>query len=380
MENALLVSLLVAFGATLFLWRREVAGRARAEHEAREAGKRGAALEVQMAEARLKLQALIEASHDMLMVLDQTMKVDLVGSDSETFFGQPGVGLGLMRFTGSLDLEQAARDSLADHGPSEEARIGLRDRAFSVRAAPFQEGLVLALADVSELERLARARRDLVSNLSHELRTPLTALSLLAETMIGPAARNPELAKDSALKIVDQVGVLRKMVQDMLDLTAIESGDELLRIEEVRVEELLAESVNLLQPLADRHAVTLKTRAPAHVAVRVDRERVLRALANMLDNAIKFSPPEGVVGLTAEPIKDTIEIRVEDDGPGIPPYELERVFERFYRSSQARSMPGTGLGLAIAKHIAETQGGRIWAENRKPPASGAVFTLVLPRA
>lgn len=379
MENALLVGLMVAVGAVLFLWRREAAGRARAEHEAREAVNRATALEGQLAGAGFKLQALVDASHDMLLLLDQAMRVELAGPASESFFGQPGAGKGLMRFTGSLDLEQAARETLGSQDPPEEGRVRLRDRAFSVRGVPFQEGVVLALADISELERLARARRDLVNNLSHELRTPLTALSLLAETMVGPAARDPKVAKDSARKIVDQVDVLRKMLQDMLDLTAIESGDEFLRMEDVQVAPLLAESINLLQPLADRHAVALVTDAAENLTVRADREKLLRALANMLDNAIKFSPRDGVVRLTAGANPDMVEIRVEDDGPGIPPYELERVFERFYRSSHARAMPGTGLGLAIAKHIAEAQGGRIWAENRKPPAGGAVFTLQLPR-
>jgi two-component system phosphate regulon sensor histidine kinase PhoR len=239
------------------------------------------------------------------------------------------------------------------------------------------EGIGLSLADISELLRLERARQDMVANLSHELRTPLTSLRLLVDTLISPTGKNPEVAKDLIKKMASEIDTLEQISQEMLDLAAIESGRQVVRLVPERLTDIVGIPLARLEDQAVRKNVSLLVAVAPDMIVLADRDQASRAVLNVLHNAIKFSPSGGMVRVEADEEVDQrkIVLRVQDSGEGIPPAELARIFERFYRGDRARQTPGTGLGLAIARHIMQAHGGRIWADNQVPPQSGAVVYL-----
>jgi two-component system phosphate regulon sensor histidine kinase PhoR len=296
-------------------------------------------------------------------------------------FGQPSPEDTLITFTRDREIEQLGADALAAQGVlGIERTISVLDRPYRARAVAVRGGLGIWLEDVGELRRLARARQDLIANLSHELRTPLSALRLLADTLAARAADDPRLAADLAGKMTAEVDTLRQMTEEMLDLSALESGQQIVRLVPGRLEDIVSGAIERLRPEAERkHIVYQRDLAPAG-EVLVDVEQAGRAVLNVLHNSIKFSPDGGPVRLEARRDADEVVLRIIDDGPGILPSDLERIFERFYRGDRARGTAGTGLGLAIAQHVMRAHGGRIWAENRRPPDSGAAFHLAFRAA
>ena len=242
-------------------------------------------------------------------------------------------------------------------------------------------GVWLVLEDVSELRRLQRMRAEFIDNLSHELRTPLTTISLLAET----AARDAESAsprlRDRISKIEIETGHLTQMVNELLDLSRIESGTVQLMLDDVDLVRLARNTAERLRLFAERQGLTIDLDVPDRVSpVRGDEDRLGQVLVNLLHNAVKFSPDGGriVVGVREDP--GEVRVWVRDPGIGVPYADLARIFERFYKVDRARvrGRGGTGLGLSICRHVVESHGGRIWAESED--GSGSTFILVLPQA
>ncbi len=260
---------------------------------------------------------------------------------------------------------------------------GVRELRVRSRRSP-AGGVWLVLEDVSELRRLQRIRAEFIDNLSHELRTPLTNIGLLAETL----ARDLDAAGDSVeprtrdrvAKIEVETGNLAQMVNEMLDLSRIESGGPIHLLDIVDPVALSVAATDRLRVFADRQGVRLDVDAPDAVrAVRGDEARLAQVLVNLVHNAIKFSPDGGQVVVHVAERDDEVSIAVEDRGIGIPSAAQARVFERFYKVDRARVRGGgTGLGLAIARHIVEAHGGRIELESGE--GIGSTFTVVLPVA
>src|SRR3970282_2232821 len=161
------------------------------------------------------------------------------------------------------------------------------------------------------------------------------------------------------------------MSQEMLDLAAIESGRQVIRLVAVPLQDIVAVPVERLRQQAARQDVNLRVEISPASSILADRDQAARAILNVLHNAVKFTPPGGSVSLTAaaDPDGEHVVLQVSDEGPGIAPADLGRIFERFFRRDQARGTPGTGLGLAITRHILQAPGGEAWAENRIPPAN-----------
>jgi len=232
---------------------------------------------------------------------------------------------------------------------------------------------------VTELQRLGRARRDLIANISHELRTPLANIDLAAQTLRNGGARDHSLTR----KMLDQIGVqvqaLSQLSQEMMDLAQIESGQTYLRLVPVEVEPLIRRSVVNLLPQAAMKGQHVSLVGPSGLMALADEQQIARVIGNLVHNAIKFTPEGGIISIYAEAAGDEdVQFSVSDSGPGIPEDEQARVFERFYKQDRARSKGGTGLGLAIARHIVEGHGGRIWVES--VASQGAKFCFTLPRA
>jgi two-component system phosphate regulon sensor histidine kinase PhoR len=254
-------------------------------------------------------------------------------------------------------------------------------RVLRIAAKPLSAGdVLLTVQDLSSVRRLETQRRDFVANVSHELRTPLAALKAMVETLRGGAMRDPEAASDFLARIDHEVDGLTDLVGDLLALTRMESGDDALDLREVEAGDLVREAAARLEPLAARAQIRFATAIDASGArVRADPARMAQVLANLVHNAIKFTPADGTVtlGVTATPAE--VRLWVRDTGAGIDPADLERIFERFFKSDPSRATGGTGLGLAIAKHAVQAHGGTISATSGGR-GQGATFTVTLPRS
>jgi two-component system phosphate regulon sensor histidine kinase PhoR len=219
-------------------------------------------------------------------------------------------------------------------------------------------------------------RRDFVSNLSHELRTPLASLKALVETLRDGALEDPKAAGRFLNSVETEVDALTQMVQELLDLSRVESGQVPLNLVPADVRDVLSRPSERLRPQAERAGLTLSVELPPDLPrVLADVERMQQVVINLLHNAIKFTPPGGRVAISAETAGDEMIMSVRDTGVGIAAENLDRIFERFYKADRARSGGGTGLGLAIAKHIVQAHGGRIWAESAEGKGSVFRFTL-----
>ena len=239
----------------------------------------------------------------------------------------------------------------------------------------------LVLEDVSELRRLQRIRTEFIDNLSHELRTPLTTVSLLAETLAADADALPPKAAERVAKIEVETGHLVQMVNELLDLSRIESGIATVALDDIDLGRLAIATAERLRLFAERQGVTLEVIAPSVMPlVRGDRERIGQALLNLLHNAVKFSPTGSAVTIAVTSAEAEVVVAVADRGQGIPRTALPRIFERFYKVDRARTRGagGTGLGLSIARHIVEAHGGRIWAESEEGVGSTFSFAIPIP--
>lgn len=247
-------------------------------------------------------------------------------------------------------------------------------------------GVWLVLEDVSELRRLQRMRAEFIDNLSHELRTPLSTISLLAETAGREADGAAPRLRERISKIEVETGHLTQMVNELLDLSRIESGTTQLLLDDVNMGRLVRSTVERLRLFAERQGLQISVHAPADLPpVRGDEDRLGQVLVNLLHNAVKFSPNGGVIEVGAryergETGPGEVAAWVRDPGIGIPKGDLARIFERFYKVDRARvrGRGGTGLGLSIARHIVESHGGRIWAESEE--GKGSTFTFAIPAA
>jgi two-component system phosphate regulon sensor histidine kinase PhoR len=248
--------------------------------------------------------------------------------------------------------------------------------------------VALAIHDVTELQRLSRARRDFVTNISHELRTPLASLRLLTDTLLNGALDERDMAINLVNKMEAQLDTLNQLAQELLDLSLIESGQTPLQLAAYPLRSIVQVQIDKLLPQAERKNLSLALDIPENLNVLADETMVGRVITNLIHNGIKFTENGGVTigaekinGVATSPgstqVEDWIRVSVADTGMGIPPDEISRIFERFYKIDRARNrkQAGTGLGLAIAKHIIEAHGGRIWAESNGKTGTTFYFTL-----
>ena len=248
---------------------------------------------------------------------------------------------------------------------------------------------VFVFHDITELRRLEKIRKDFVANVSHELRTPLTSIKGYVEALLDGGKDDPSTAAAFLEIIMRQSNRLNLILDDLLQLSQIESGQVLFRREPVELRALLERTVAVIKPLADKKHHTIELSLPDdYVVVEGDEERLVQVFINLLENAVKYTPDQGRISMairqatqsrTASP-RPMIEIVVADSGIGIPEADRPRVFERFYRVDKARSreLGGTGLGLAIVKHIVEAHSGHVWVEGNAP--RGSRFVVHLPVA
>jgi two-component system phosphate regulon sensor histidine kinase PhoR len=242
-------------------------------------------------------------------------------------------------------------------------------------------GYLVILQDLTQVRHLQTMRQDFVSNLSHELRTPLASLRAVVETLQGGALDDPPAAQRFLERAAIEIDTLTQMVQELLELSRIESGKVPLRLSAVPATSIIEPSVERLAPQAERANIAIKVTVADDLPLALaDATRVERVMTNLLHNALKFSPEDGRVSIdvTYDERKDVLLFRVQDNGVGIADNDIPRIFERFYKTDRARTHVGTGLGLAIAKHIIQAHGGSIWVKSKV--GKGSTFYFTLPTA
>jgi signal transduction histidine kinase len=316
-------------------------------------------------------QDLIEEAPVMALLVDGDHRVHAANQAARAFFSihTDRLPLGLVDATREGRLLEALHSGQAQ----EEIRLSHRKRTVQTRLVPGPRpgDTLLFITDVTELRRLETVRQEFVANLSHELKTPITSLRLAAESLTGhPPA---EARRRFAERILSEADHLAAIVANLRQLAEIEQGRLAIQLSRFDVGELVAEVAERIRP--DRQ---LEIRVPRGLAVTGDRSKLAQALANLLDNAARFSPAGSAVEVGAEVVEGELRLSVRDHGPGISPEHWTRVFERFYKVDRARSRDagGSGLGLAITKHLALAQGGRVWTEAARD--GGQVFGIAVP--
>ena len=260
-----------------------------------------------------------------------------------------------------------------------------QDLVFEAHAVPLvndgrMSGVLIVLRDVTQLRHLEKVRRDFVANVSHELRTPLASIKGFAETLRDGALEDPRHALEFVTSIEKHADNMIALVQDLLDLTSIESGQRTPMIQSVSVADLVADVIQDLKSIARKKNVEIKNEiASIPSTVMADKKHLKQILTNLAENAIKFNETGGWLRFTAEPNGTQLKIIVADNGAGIPAQDLPRIFERFYRTDRARSRDrgGTGLGLSIVKHLVEANHGSVTVESSV--GKGSQFSVFLPQ-
>jgi two-component system phosphate regulon sensor histidine kinase PhoR len=339
--------------------------------------------------ARRDLSYLIEIIGVGVVGIGDDRLITSANAAAHTLLDRPTGSLRGLTITGAfLDARIDAIVETARETGAASGEVRLRpDAAMLVvraRRSPV-EGLWLVLEDVSELRRLQQIRAEFIDNLSHELRTPLTTVSLLAETLtreaeaVGDAI--PGRMRDRIAKIEVETGHIVQMVNELLDLSRIESGGSLGVLDWVDMGPLAVASTERLRLFAERQGVTLRTDLADRLPlVRGDEGRLGQVLVNLLHNAVKFSPDGGDVVVRVLVEEGSVVTSVIDHGVGIPRAAQARIFERFYKVDRARvrgEASGTGLGLAISRHVVQQHGGRIWVESDEGAGSTFSFAIAI---
>ena len=260
----------------------------------------------------------------------------------------------------------------------------LGSRRLLVHASAFKsapQGMLAVFVDVTDLRRLETLRRDFVANVSHELRTPIAAVRSAAETLRRTMEVQPELSDEFVSIIERNTERLHQLVEDLLAFSHIESKEFKLTLENVDLQDSIAQVLLMFQKQAEAKKLRFATRIPEGTPlVRADRRRLEQVLSNLLDNAMKYSSENTLVQIEVEPLNEFVRIAVRDAGQGIEAKHFSRLFERFYRvdAGRSREVGGTGLGLSIVKHLVEAMHG--WVSVESTLGKGSVFYFTLPVA
>jgi len=243
------------------------------------------------------------------------------------------------------------------------------------------EGAVFVFHDITELKRLEEIRKDFVANVSHELRTPISSIKGYAETLLDGKADNEDTVKEFLSIIYQDSNRLANLIDDLLDLSKIESGKMKMDFEPLEILPIVSRCVNVLDKSAKDKTLSIKLDIPADLSkVLGDHKRLSQVFLNLLDNAIKYTPEGGSITVNATNKEQIVQIDISDTGIGIAEKDLPRIFERFYRVDKARSreLGGTGLGLSIVKHIIQAHNGQVWVQSTL--GQGSTFSFTIPIA
>ena len=340
-----------------------------------------------LADEQGKVRTILDGMIEGVVALDDRGRVLLLNPGARSMFGVEDAAEGrsfleVVRQKGLLDLVDEVRASGAP--ARHELELGPPvNRVVAARGAPLglgpgAAGVLLVLHDVTELRRLERVRSEFVANVSHELRTPLTCIKGYLETLLDGALDD----RAHARRFLEVAGThaerLDRLIDDLLELSNIESGRVTLAPMRLDLGEVVTGVVAMFERQVTQKDLAIERSVTPGLAVRADRDRLVQILVNLLDNAVKFTPEGGRIGVDARPAPEgRVEVRVRDTGIGIPSTDLPRITERFYRVDRTRSreIGGTGLGLAIVKHLVQAHGGELRIESELGHGTTVSFTL-----
>ncbi len=338
-----------------------------------------------------RLKTLIETMGSGLIMIDRQAKISLSNKYFEKEFELSGKDL-TGKFYGELPIPETLASFIEKvfmtETPAREQlqyQSGINTRALEVYGAPVIGnheqwlGIVIVLHDISELKRLEQIRKDFVANVSHELRTPVTSIKGFSETLIDGAYKD-ESSLLSFLEIIQiETNRLEKLIEELLELSRVEQSGFEVDAQPTDMKAVVEYAIDMVQPGIEEKNMLIET-SLEEVWVAGDANRLIQIMMNLLVNAITYSAAEKTIRVRLKGAGNQAIIEIEDEGIGIAPSEINRLFERFYRVDKARSRNsgGTGLGLSIVKHLVEAHHGKI--EVRSTPGKGSIFTLYLPLA
>lgn len=319
---------------------------------------------------------------------DRLLRLNRAAGEMLGISPQQAVGRPVQEVIRKVDLQRFIATTLASRQPVEQDLVlrGARDRYLQAHGTRLlgsegrQLGALIVLNDITRLRRLETIRSDFVANVSHELKTPITAIKGFVETLLDGALEEPEEARRFLGIVMRQAERLNAIIEDLLDLSRIEQESDLDRVPLApeKIGALLGSARQICLTRARQDQVRVRVECPEDLVAEVNAALLEQAVTNLIDNAIKYSPADSEVTVSAEATSAGLEIRVVDRGCGIAEEHLSRLFERFYRVDKARSrkLGGTGLGLAIVKHIIQAHGGEVGVQST--PGQGSVFSLRIP--
>jgi two-component system, OmpR family, phosphate regulon sensor histidine kinase PhoR len=349
------------------------------------------ALETRVRESESSVQTVLSSMLDGLAVIDERRNIRLMNREFRNLFGlaenvQAGTLLELVH-NAAIDrlASEAIREQQARRESIQLSRGGAEPRDIEVSAVPLGQnstelkGAVILFRDVSHFRKVENMRRDFVANVSHELRTPLSIFRGYLETLLDDPHQPPgELLR--ILEIMERHSDrLNALVEDVLSLARLESPGIQLNLSEIDLPEFLHGIMRDWEKRLAAKKLKSHLNFPGTLPrLRADETRLQELIYNLLDNAVKYSKPDGTVFLRAEAEPEVVRISVADQGIGIPPADLPRIFERFYRADKSRSseQSGTGLGLSIVKHIAHLHGGAVEAQSEL--GKGTTISVLFP--
>ena len=338
-----------------------------------------------------RLEAVFLSMFDGVMVIDQSGEIVLMNQALKEFLQVDSTVTGKkpLEVIRNIGIQELAERVLTSHSRLESREITFlfpEERVLLAHATPVLradtiDGAVLVFHDITGLRRLEKVRQDFVANVSHELRTPVSTIRGYAETLLEGALEDKAHAREFLRIIYDDAERLTKLINDLLDLSRIESGKMKLALEGCSLEAVVDKVLTGMEKEAHKNSVTLKKEIPPRLAkARIDEAAIAQVLFNLVENAVKYNNAGGSVTITARETDRGVEVSVTDTGIGIPQEDIPRIFERFYRVDKARSreLGGTGLGLSIVKHIIHAHRGEITVESK--PGGGSTFLFTLPKA
>ncbi len=333
-------------------------------------------------------RAILENMVEGVIVLDSATRIISINPSAEKIFAvskDEALGRFLLEAIRNSDIAEIA-DTLLKKAEFISQELNLVfpiKKVFQINASPIFEnkrisGCLLVIHDITEIRRLEAMRRDFVANVSHELKTPLTTIKGFVETLLEGALEDKDNSRHFLEIIQGHADRINNLVNDLLDLSHLESKEITLEKQEINLKTLADETLASFKSPLKKKAIEVINGLPAQLLIKIDKDKIGQVLTNLIDNAIKFNQEKGFIKIYSEDLLDKIKIVVEDSGIGIPPKDIPRIFERFYRVDKARSrsLGGTGLGLSIVKHIVELHNGSVGVESTE--GLGSKFWFILP--
>ncbi len=346
-----------------------------------------------LSEERNKLSAVLDTMADGVVVIRRRFYlrrgeglIELMNPAAQELLGIPvvsSVGSRFMEVIKDEELQSLVyRASETNEQQYSEVELLQPRRYFGSVATPLlssegDEGVLLTLHDLTRIRQVDITRKQFVSNVSHELRSPITSIKAMAETLEGGALDEPAVAREFVSRIHAEIWRMNNIVDELLQLSILDSGQVGLDIKPFDLNGLINEVKDEFATSAESNNVILTTVFEDLPEVNGEKEKIRQVLVNLIDNALKFTLPNGAITMSSKFMGSEILVGITDTGIGIEEDNQEQIFERFYRVDNSRKYDGTGLGLSIAKHIIQAHGGSLWVRSKKGEGSTFYFSLVI---